>query len=97
MSTIRRKIRRRRGAGMTEYIILVGLIAILLAGIVERYKTQIEVTIVGTNGVGGMAGNTGVGGIGNAMGSGGGKKTVPASSSDPNAFKDASGNWVKYQ
>jgi len=42
--------RRRRGAGMTEYIILVGLIAILLAGIVERYKVQIDVTIRGTEG-----------------------------------------------
>jgi len=41
-------LKRRRGAGMTEYILLVGLIAILLTTVVERYKEQIRVTIVGT-------------------------------------------------
>ena len=39
---------RRRGAGMTEYVIIVGMIGILLIGVVERYKEQIRVTIVGT-------------------------------------------------
>ena len=30
--------RRRRGQGMTEYIIIVGLIAILLIGTVTKFK-----------------------------------------------------------
>jgi Flp pilus assembly pilin Flp len=41
-------LNRRRGAGMTEYVIIVGMIGILLIGVVERYKEQIRVTIVGT-------------------------------------------------
>lgn len=40
--------RRRSGQGMTEYIILVGLIAILLIGVVSRYGEVIKVTIIGT-------------------------------------------------
>ena len=35
---------------MTEYIIVVGLIAILLVVSVERYKNQIQVTIIGSKG-----------------------------------------------
>jgi hypothetical protein len=38
---------RRRGQGMTEYIIIVGLVGLLLSIAVQRYKTQIEVTIIG--------------------------------------------------
>ena len=43
-------VARRRGQGMTEYIIVVGLVAILLVGVVVRFKEQIRVTIVGTKG-----------------------------------------------
>ena len=32
---------------MTEYIIIVGLVGLLLSVAVSRYKTQIEVTILG--------------------------------------------------
>lgn len=39
---------RRRGQGMTEYIILVGLIAMLLIFAVTRYKNQVQITIEGT-------------------------------------------------
>ncbi|MEZ0229479.1 MAG: hypothetical protein ACAI25_12690 [Planctomycetota bacterium] len=42
-------LNRRRGAGMTEYVIMVGMIGILLIGVVERYKDQIYVTIVGSS------------------------------------------------
>src|SRR5581483_925448 len=59
---------RRRGAGMTEYVILVGMLSILLIGAIERFKTQIDVTIRGTDGNGGMVGNAGVGGVNNGIG-----------------------------
>jgi Flp pilus assembly pilin Flp len=42
--------RRRRGQGMTEYIVLVGLIGILLIAAVTRFKNQIQYTIEGTAG-----------------------------------------------
>lgn len=41
--------RRQAGQGMTEYAVLLGLLAILLIGAVLRYGQQIYVTIVGTN------------------------------------------------
>lgn len=41
---------RRLGQGMTEYIILVGLIAVLLTVAVTRFKNQIQYTIEGTTG-----------------------------------------------
>jgi len=34
--------RRRRGQGMTEYIIIVGLIAILLVGAVTNFKDALK-------------------------------------------------------
>lgn len=34
--------RRRRGQGMTEYIIIVGLIAILLIGAVTQFKNTLS-------------------------------------------------------
>jgi Flp pilus assembly pilin Flp len=37
-------LRRRRGQGMTEYIIIVGLIAILLITAVETYKNKLDQT-----------------------------------------------------
>ncbi len=40
--------RRRQGQGMTEYIILVGLIAVLLTVVVTRFKDAIQLTIEGT-------------------------------------------------
>ena len=39
-----KNIRRRRGQGMTEYIIIVGLIAILLVAAVETFKNKLEET-----------------------------------------------------
>ena len=39
-----RDLRRKRGQGMTEYIIIVGLIAILLITAVEAFKNQLEKT-----------------------------------------------------
>jgi Flp pilus assembly pilin Flp len=42
---------RRRGQGMTEYIILVGLIGILLVAAVTRFKEQLRVTIEGSAGL----------------------------------------------
>jgi len=38
---IRRLQRRRRGQGMTEYIVLVGLIAILLIAAVTQFKNAL--------------------------------------------------------
>jgi Flp pilus assembly pilin Flp len=38
------RTRRRKGQGMTEYIIIVGLIAILLVGAVTLFKNQLEKT-----------------------------------------------------
>jgi Flp pilus assembly pilin Flp len=43
-----KNIRRRQGQGMTEYIVIVGLIAILLIGAVRKFSNQIDVTIQGT-------------------------------------------------
>ena len=40
--------RRRQGQGMTEYIVIVGLIAILLIAAITRYKEQVRVTIEGS-------------------------------------------------
>jgi Flp pilus assembly pilin Flp len=37
-------LRRRRGQGMTEYIIIVGLIAILLVGAITKFKGALENT-----------------------------------------------------
>jgi Flp pilus assembly pilin Flp len=39
-----RNLRRRRGQGMTEYIIIVGLIAILLVTAVSTFKNKLEET-----------------------------------------------------
>jgi pilus assembly protein Flp/PilA len=39
-----RNLRRRRGQGMTEYIIIVGLIAILLISAIELFKAKLEET-----------------------------------------------------
>lgn len=90
--------RRRRGAGMTEYVIIVGMIAILLVGAVESFKEQIRVTIVGNKDGGGMVGNNGLGSASNQMnGLSGNKTKVPASPSDKDAFKGADGQWYKYQ
>src|SRR5262245_60182527 len=49
MRTMRKSSSRRRGAGMTEYVIIVGMVGILLVGAVERFKDQIYVTIVGSS------------------------------------------------
>ena len=39
-----RNIRRRKGQGMTEYIIIVGLIAILLIAAVSSFKNALQNT-----------------------------------------------------
>jgi Flp pilus assembly pilin Flp len=38
MKLVNKSLRRRRGQGMTEYIIIVGLIAILLVAAVTKFK-----------------------------------------------------------
>lgn len=43
-------VRRRSGAGMTEYIIIVGLVALGLFAAVQRFGLQIDATIRGTAG-----------------------------------------------
>jgi Flp pilus assembly pilin Flp len=43
-------LRRRRGAGATEYVVLTGLIAILLVGAVGRFGHEIQVTFIGSTG-----------------------------------------------
>lgn len=53
---IRRRLGRRQGQGMTEYIVIVGLIAILLVAVVIRFKEQLRITIEGSDGNGGMTG-----------------------------------------
>jgi hypothetical protein len=50
---------RKRGQGMTEYIIIVGLIAIVLIFAVKQYGNTVDVAIQG--------GTTGVGGVVNDM------------------------------
>ena len=40
MNKLLRRLRQKRGQGMTEYIIIVGLIAILLIGAVKIFKNQ---------------------------------------------------------
>ena len=45
LATLTKKLnrrRRRRGQGMTEYIIIVGLIAILLVGAVTNFKNALN-------------------------------------------------------
>ena len=44
------RFRRARRQGMTEYIIIVGLIAILLVAAVRRFSTVLDVTIQGSTG-----------------------------------------------
>jgi Flp pilus assembly pilin Flp len=41
---MKKTLARRRGQGMTEYVILVGLIAILLVVSVETFKNKLEET-----------------------------------------------------
>jgi hypothetical protein len=52
-----RRTSRRLGQGMTEYILLVGLIAILLVAVVGAFRDQLDVTIQGSDGNGGMSGS----------------------------------------
>lgn len=83
---------------MTEYTILVGLIGILLVSVVERYKTQIEVTIIGTaEATGGVANNIDTNS--NKPSSTKPPKKVPATAGEPGAYQDppGSGNYFKNQ
>ena len=54
---LKRRLGGQRGQGMTEYIIIVGLIALLLIAAVRAYKDEVEIAIVGTDGQGGMTGS----------------------------------------
>lgn len=49
----------RRAQGMTEYIVIVGLVAIALIGAVTSYKETVRVAIEGTDGAGGLSGGVG--------------------------------------
>lgn len=44
--------RRRAGQGMTEYLVVVGLVAVVLAGAVRGFGRQLDVTIQGSANVG---------------------------------------------
>lgn len=72
-------VRRRRGAGMTEYIIIVGMIAILLVAVVKNYGAILDVTVRGNESSPGMTGS--VNGINNSIvngtGSGGASNGKP--------------------
>jgi len=57
VNRLKRRLGGQRGQGMTEYIIIVGLIALLLIAAVRAYKQEVEIAIVGTDGQGGMTGN----------------------------------------
>lgn len=50
LANLTRKLnrRRRRGQGMTEYIIIVGLIAILLVGAVSKFKDALNNAFTGS-------------------------------------------------
>lgn len=80
-SMIRRSLRRRQG--MTEYIVIVGLVAILLVGAVTRFKDVIEVTIMGSAGR--------VGAVGDEMD---GTGTTPSPSPSAPADGDSAGTRV---
>ncbi|MCO5168577.1 MAG: hypothetical protein M9894_19735 [Planctomycetes bacterium] len=49
MITRKNSRRRRLGQGMTEYVVIVGLIGLCLVVAVTRYATQVEVTIIGSS------------------------------------------------
>jgi Flp pilus assembly pilin Flp len=42
MKSFKKNLRRRSGQGMTEYIIIVGLIAILLVAAVTKFKNALQ-------------------------------------------------------
>jgi Flp pilus assembly pilin Flp len=90
---IRSRMIGRRGQGMTEYIVIVGLIAIGLVVAVSNFRDQIDRTIQGTDGNGGAVGgvnniNDGIrtGSVGGTGGTGGGSGM---------SFTTRSGNTVK--
>lgn len=39
---MKRSIKRRKGQGLTEYVVIVGLIAILLIGAVTKFKDALQ-------------------------------------------------------
>ncbi len=95
MNTLTRRI-GRRGQGMTEYIILVGLLCILLIGGVTTFKESVREAIEGTDGNGGMTGGVnsvganmtgggGAGALGNSIGT-----TGPGGTGDP-VYNNGSG------
>ena len=98
---------RRQGQGMTEYIIIVGLIAILLVAVVIRFKEQLRVTIEGSDGNGGMTGEvdditnginappTDDGGSNGPRGNGGTTSGGYRLSGDRTMVND-NGTWVPY-
>lgn len=73
------RVRTYRGQGMTEYIIIVGLIAILMMAAVGKYKFAVHEAITGTDDA--------VKGIGKTSnqysGSGGGSSTNPVPPTGP--------------
>lgn len=78
----RKLIRRRQG--MTEYIVIVGLVALLLIAAVTKFKDTIEVTIMGSGSNKGMAGQ--VGELGDSMDPGG-----PTGGEDDGLVDEANG------
>jgi len=41
-------VMRNKGQGLTEYVLIVGLVAVIAIPAVLRYSTQLRVTVVGT-------------------------------------------------
>ena len=104
---IRRRLGRRQGQGMTEYIVIVGLIAILLVAVVIRFKEQLRITIEGSDGNGGMTGevddiSNGIAapsdeGAGpNGTRGGGGTTTNGYEMSSDRSQVNVNGTWVPY-
>ena len=97
--------RRRLGQGMTEYVIIVGLVAILLIATVRSFSSQIDLTIRGTTGkVDDMSNDIGSGGNNPGGNNPGGNQPGgispsgeyvqnPDGSRGPELEKDASGNY----
>lgn len=100
MRSEKRATRRRRGAGMTEYIIITGMIAILMVPLVGKTGLGgvLYETIVGTdkaitdgivNGADRGGGVNGGGGGGNPGGNPGGRP--PRDPNDPSTPADGTG------
>lgn len=94
MTARRRTIARRRGQGTTEYIVLVGLIAILLVAAVLKFSDQIKITFIGTTkGVEHASGQGYTGSVSGQASAGGTKKTGKDADGYPVESDDDGATW----